>query len=58
MFINYLKYKLIYFFNYFNNGSTRDDFEKSKRKALNMNWRNQKPNPALRRKMNLYYIYK
>ena len=45
MFINYLKYKLIYFFNYFNTGSTLDDFEKSNRKALNMNWRNQKPNP-------------
>ena len=56
MFINYLKYKLLFFFNYFNTGSTRDDFEKSNRKALNMNRRNQKPNPALRREINLYYI--
>ena len=37
-------------FTYFNTGSTRDDFEKVIEKALNMNWRNQKPNPALRTK--------
>ena len=28
MFIIYLKYTFIYFFTYFNTGSTRDEFEK------------------------------
>ena len=49
MFINYLKFTFI-FFTYFNIGSTRDDFEKSNKKALNINWMNQKPNPTLRTK--------